>query len=86
MGISPGWADVYTWDLPDQYVDFGKGGEGAFVIRATVDPPNTVLETREDDNQGYALVRVANGEVELLERGMGASPWDPRKEVLPLQP
>jgi hypothetical protein len=86
MGISPGWADVYTWDLPDQYVDFGNGGEGVFVIRATVDPPNTVLETREDDNQGYALVRVANGEVELLERGMGSSPWDPRKEVLPLQP
>ena len=28
MGISPGWADVYTWDLPDQYVDFGAGGEG----------------------------------------------------------
>ena len=86
MGISPGWADVYTWDLPDQYVDFGAGGEGYFVIRARVDPHNTVLETDDDDNYGYGLVRITGDEVETLERGIGRSPWDPHKRILPLAP
>ena len=86
MGISPGWADVYTWDLPDQYVDFGAGGQGNFVVRAQVDPPNTVLESDERDNYGYALIRITGDRIDLLERGIGRSPWDPRKRVLPRAP
>ena len=86
MGISPGWADVYTWDLPDQYVNFGAGGEGLFVIRAQVDRANTVLETSERDNAGYALVRIEGDRVELLERGIGTDPWDRGKQVLPKAP
>jgi hypothetical protein len=86
MGVSPGWADVYTWDLPDQYVDFDAGGEGHFVIRVNVDQSNTILETNEQDNVGYAHVRVAGGEVEVLERGLGLSPWDPNKTVHPPAP
>jgi hypothetical protein len=86
MGISPGWADVYTWDLPDQYVDFGAGGEGYFVIRARVDAANTVLETKERDNFGYALVHIVGDRVETIERGIGRSPWAPKRQVLPLVP
>lgn len=86
MGISPGWADVYTWDLPDQYVDFAAGGEGHFVIQATVDPANTVIESDDTDNHGYALVRITGDRIEQLERGLGRSPWDPRKRVLPQAP
>jgi hypothetical protein len=86
MGISPGWADVYTWDLADQYVDFGAGGQGRFVIRAQVDAPNTIRETNERDNFGYALIEIVGDEVALLERGIGKSPWDPRKRVLPIAP
>jgi hypothetical protein len=86
MGITPGWSDVYTWDLPDQFVDFGNGGEGLYVVRTYVDGPNTILEESESDNVGYAYIRVTGDNVRLLERGIGQSPWDRKKVVLPLHP
>lgn len=85
MGISPGWADVYTWDLPDQYVEF-EGGEGYYVIRAIVDRKDAVRETREDDNVGYGYIRIVGDRIRLLERGLGRGPWDPDKRVEPLVP
>ena len=86
MGITPGWADVYTWDLPDQYVEFGDGSPGYYVVRAVVDGPNTIRESRESDNVGYAYIKVVDDRVRLIERGIGRSPWDRRKTVLPLDP
>ena len=86
MGITPGWADVYTWDLPDQYVEFGDGSPGYYVVRAVVDGPNTIRESRERDNVGYAYIEVVDDRVRLIERGIGKSPWDRRKTVLPLDP
>ena len=45
-----------------------------------------MLETDDDDNYGYGLVRITGDEVETLERGIGRSPWDPHKRILPLAP
>ncbi len=86
MGITQGWADVYTWDLPDQYVEFGDGTPGYYVVRAIVDGTNTIRESSEKDNVGYAFIEVIDGNVRLIERGVGRSPWDRRKAVLPLDP
>ena len=86
MGITPGWADVYTWDLPDQYVEFGDNGPDRYVVRAVVDGRNTIRETRDTDNVGYGYIEVSDDGVRLIERGIGTSPWDPRKKVLPLEP
>lgn len=83
MGITAGWADVYTWNLPDQYVDFGHEGEGEYVIQVAVDESDTILESNEADNAGYARIRVDGDRIVLLERGIGESPWDPGKVVLP---
>ena len=86
MGVTPGWADVYTWDLPDQYVEFGDNGPDRYVVQAVVDGGNTIRESRDDDNVGYAYIEVVGDMVRLIERGIGASPWDRRKKVLPLEP
>ena len=40
LGLSPGWGDVYRWQRPGQYVEFGQLGDGRYVVRATVDPEN----------------------------------------------
>src|SRR5436309_13079404 len=33
MGTSPGWGDVYTWDLPQQYIDISKGvTDGEYMV------------------------------------------------------
>jgi hypothetical protein len=81
IGLTAGWGDVYRWQRPGQYVEFGSNGDGLYVVRATVDRSNHVLETNDADNSAYALVRIAGERVDPIERGQGTSPWDPRKVV-----
>lgn len=83
MGLSTGWGDVYRWQRPGQYVEFGDNPDGLYVVRATADIKGNVLESDETDNSGYALVRIAGSEIETLERGRGLHPWDRNKTVLP---
>ncbi len=82
MGLSAGWGDFYRWQRPGQYVDFTLQPDGDYVVRTTVDVHDHVLETDESDNAAYAWIRVTGDDVEVLERGRGASPWDPAKVVV----
>ncbi len=81
MGLERGWADVYTWELPGNYVEFGTNGDGYYVVQVKTDASGDIKEMREDDNVGYAYVRIEGATIEVLERGYGASPWDPHKMV-----
>ena len=81
LGLSPGWGDVYRWQRPGQYVDFGYNPDGLYVVRATVDIERTVEQASYDHQSSYALVSVVGDSVQLLERGMGLSPFDPHKVV-----
>ena len=81
LGLSPGWGDVYRWQRPGMYVEFGDQPDGLYVIRITIDVRHEVLETNYDNNTAYALVKVVGDTVAELERGQGQSPFDPRKVV-----
>jgi hypothetical protein len=81
FGLSVGWGDVYRWQRPGQYVDFGANTDGRYVVRTVVDIRNHVLESNERDNAGYAYIQVTGEDVRILERGQGLSPWDPHKVV-----
>jgi hypothetical protein len=81
LALTTGWGDVYRWQRPGQYVEFDGNGDGYYVVRTTVDKHDTTLETVEDDNSAYALIRVRGTQVELVERGQGESPFDPHKVV-----
>lgn len=81
IGLSPGWGDIYTAGLSDNYVDFGLSSDGLYVLQVEADVDGTIAESNERDNAGYSLIRVSGLEVELLERGHGKSPWD-RDKVL----
>lgn len=35
MGISPGWGDVYTWDLPNQYIDISHVPDGVYEVASS---------------------------------------------------
>lgn len=82
MALSTGWGDVYRWQRPGQYVDFADNPDGLYVVRATADVNGWVQEASKRDNHGYALIRVEGDDVEILERGRGLHPWDPRKSVV----
>ncbi|HEX2058743.1 MAG TPA: hypothetical protein VHI71_10275 [Actinomycetota bacterium] len=79
FGLLAGWADIYEWDRPGNYVDFGVNGDGYYVVRMWADPVNGILESNDRDNLGYTYFRVSGDDVELLEAGRGKHPWDPCK-------
>ena len=82
MGLSAGWTDIYIWEQDGNYVEFGLNGDGRYVVRSTADAMGHVLETDESDNTSYAYVQVTGQRITVLERGRGASPWDPEKVVV----
>lgn len=80
FGLLPGWADIYEWDRPGNYIDFGLNGDGYYVLRMQADPVKGVRESNERDNFGYTYFRVTNSlaasQIALLEAGRGRDPWD----------
>jgi hypothetical protein len=81
LGLSPGWGDVYRWQRPGMYVDFGNNPDGLYVVRITIDPHHYVLQSTYALNSAYALIKVTGDQVQEIERGQGLSPWDPHKIV-----
>jgi hypothetical protein len=63
LGLSIGWADVYRWDLPDQYVDITGLGPGRYRLTVTADNSNRFVESDETNNTTW---------VELQIKGQGA--------------
>jgi hypothetical protein len=82
FGLRPGWADIYEWDRPGNYIDFGLNPDGYYVIRMWADPTNGILESNDRDNVGYTYMKIDGETVELLEAGRGTDPWDPCKIVV----
>lgn len=73
-GISSGWADVYHWQLPDQFVAVGRKPlpDNRYVIRSVVDPNHVLIESenptdpaRETDlaNSAVRYFTIENGRV-----------------------
>jgi hypothetical protein len=81
LGLSVGWGDVYRWQRPGQYVEFGGQGDGLYVVRTTADKYNQILEENETDNASYAYIRVTGEDVTTIERGQGLGPWDKTKVI-----
>ncbi len=82
FGLLAGWADIYEWDRPGNYIDFGTNGDGFYLTRMWADPVKGVLESNERDNVGYTYFKVTGDEVKLIESGRGTDPWDPCKIVV----
>ena len=82
LGLSTGWGDVYRWQRPGQYVDFDGLGDGDYVVQSIVDIQHNIWGTQRD-NVSYAYIHVVGDTIGILERGLGTSPWDPDKQVVP---
>jgi hypothetical protein len=50
QGLTPGWADVYDWYIPDQYLEVTGVQNGFYRLEFCADPENAIEEEREDNN------------------------------------
>lgn len=58
MGISPGWADVYTFDIPCQWVDITDLADGTYTLRVGVDESDVLEEESVHPNEVFVRVSL----------------------------
>jgi Lysyl oxidase len=77
QGMSVGWGDTYSWQLPDQWVVLGSTGlaDGLYVLRSIADPLNVLYESANranstvesrTANEALTTFRVVGGSIEIL--------------------
>jgi hypothetical protein len=67
MGISPGWGDVYTWDLPAQYIDISNVPDGVYEVVSRSNPDGALLTSSRSRETGITCVRITGTAVETLK-------------------
>ncbi len=60
QGLSVGWADIYSKDLPGQNIDITDVPDGVYWLEAVVDPDTTIMEARETNNASRVLIVIGN--------------------------
>jgi hypothetical protein len=66
MGISPGWGDIYTWDLPQQYIDISSVPDGTYEVVSRSNPDGALLMSGRNKETGITCVHIAGTSVETL--------------------
>jgi hypothetical protein len=66
MGISPGWGDIYTWDLPGQYLDITNVADGTYDVVSIANPDCALLESAPGLEGAATRIRLSNGTVTVL--------------------
>ncbi len=51
VGISRGWMDAYTYNLPDQYIEVSTLVDGYYALELEVDPDDVFVEADETNNK-----------------------------------
>lgn len=63
LGVSPGWADIYTSDLPCQWLDITNVPDGVYSLRVAVDTRNIVDEDDVLPNHADVKLRLQGDSV-----------------------
>jgi hypothetical protein len=58
QGLTPGWADIYSRHLTDQWIDITGVPNGQYWLESEVDPDNMILESNETNNVERVLVTI----------------------------
>lgn len=60
QGITAGWADVYDWLLPDQYIEVTGVPDGFHILETIANPDKAILEADYSNNCGSVLIQLSN--------------------------
>ncbi|MBZ4423291.1 lysyl oxidase family protein [Myxococcus sp. RHSTA-1-4] len=66
MGISPGWADVYTFDIPCQWVDITGLADGTYTLRVGVDESDILEEESVHPNEVFVRMSLEGDTATVL--------------------
>lgn len=66
QGISAGWADVYSSNLPGQFIVIDGVPDGTYRLRATVNAAGLLPETNYGDNSATATIRIKSKKITVL--------------------
>lgn len=67
QGISPGWVDVYRYDLFGQTVDVTDLADGYYALINYVDPDRQLWELDQENNAAMVFFRLEGGRVSTVE-------------------
>ena len=74
QGISPGWSDIYLWDLPGQTLKLPAGlDRQVLCLDLTADPRDLLIESNETDNRASITVVVTDLVAQLGPSGRCAA-------------
>lgn len=63
QGISVGWLDIYTWNLPGQDIDVSHLSDGLYMLKSTANPEGILREMDHDNNASAAYFYLAGNEI-----------------------
>ena len=58
QGMSAGWADIYEWYLPGQYVEAHGLADGYYILESCADPDHDIEEKNENNNCSQTLIHL----------------------------
>lgn len=58
MGLSVGWSDQYSWNLPTQYIDITGLTPGRYRLNVIADAGNWFLESNESNNATWVDIQL----------------------------
>ncbi len=61
QGLSVGWVDIYSKDLPGQNIDITDVPDGIYWLESVVDPDSNILEENEANNASRIIVTLGDG-------------------------
>lgn len=67
QGISPGWADVYSNDLPCQWLDITDVPDGTYTLRISANDNGVVVEDDVLPNFAEVTVHIQGDEVTVID-------------------
>jgi hypothetical protein len=67
VGISAGWMDIYSANLPDQFVEISGVPDGYYVLEIEIDPHDVFEESNENNNIVCSLIRLSSTVAELVK-------------------
>jgi hypothetical protein len=69
MGVSVGWADNYTANTYQQWIDITGVPNGTYYLYAQADPDGYFTESNTSNNTTWDKIRIHNNAVKILQYG-----------------